>query len=88
MTDSSQNIVSLYGPLPEQKSEPDANVVAELERLLEAARAGEIVGLVGSYLHKNGAASYSFAGIVGKYAVIGGLECAKERVLRLTLARD
>lgn len=88
MSDMSEKVISLYGPLPEQHATPDANVVDELERLLEAARAGEIVGIVGSYMHKNGAASYSYAGIVGKYAVIGGLECAKERLLRIALSRD
>lgn len=88
MSDPSQKIIPLFGLLPEQVVTPDCNVIAELERLLEAARAGEIIGLVGAYLHKNGSASYSFAGVISRFAVIGGLECAKERVMRLTQARD
>jgi hypothetical protein len=81
------NVVALRGELPPQTAEPNERLVEELERLLEAARAGEIVGMAGAYLHKERGASYSFAGAVGSYGLIGGLECAKERLLSIVLGR-
>jgi hypothetical protein len=63
-------------------------VIEELERLLEAARAGEIIGLAGSYVHRDKVVTYSFAGIVGSYGLIGGLDCVKERLIRIALAKD
>jgi hypothetical protein len=83
----SDNVVALRGELKPQRSEVNERLVEELERLLEAARAGEIVGMVGSYLHKDKCASYSFAGMIGSYGMIGGLECAKARLMALAQAR-
>jgi len=83
----SENVVSLHGKTfapPEPAA--NATLVEELERLLEAARAGEIVGLAGAYLHKDRVVTYSYAGVVGGFGLIGGLECAKERLLRIALA--
>jgi hypothetical protein len=68
-------------------AEVNERLVEEIERLLEAARAGEIVGMAGTYLHKDRGTSYSFAGAVGSYSLIGGLECAKARLLAIALGR-
>jgi hypothetical protein len=84
----SDNVVALRGDLMPQEPEVNERLVEELERLLEAARSGEIVGMAGSYLHKDRGASYSFAGIVGSYSLIGGLECAKARLTRIALDRS
>ena len=70
------------------EGQPNATVIAELERLLEAARAGEIIGVAGSYVHRDKVVTYSFAGIVGSYGLIGGLDCVKERLIRIALAKD
>lgn len=83
----SGNVISLHGTWEPQAAEPNSTVVDELERLLEAARAGEIVGLAGAYVHRDKLVSYSFAGAVAGYATIGGLECVKERLLRLILSQ-
>lgn len=83
----SGNVIGLHGDFHPAAAQTNTTVIAELERLLEAARSGEIVGLVGSYVHRNGTATYSYAGAVSGYALIGGLECAKERLIRLALAR-
>jgi hypothetical protein len=84
------NVVSLVGPMASAQPEgqPNATVIEELERLLEAARAGEIIGLAGSYVHRDKVVTYSFAGIVGSYGLIGGLDCVKERLIRIALAKD
>jgi len=90
----SDNVVALRGTLqlPQQRSEPakvevNERLVSELERLLSAARAGDIIGMAGTYLHRDKVASYSFAGAVGCYSLIGGLECAKTRLLGIVLGR-
>jgi hypothetical protein len=89
----SDNVVALRGEFRtvaaavESGLEVNERLVEEIERLLESARSGEIVGMAGTYLHKDRRASYSFAGRVGTYSLIGGLECAKERLLSIVLGR-
>ena len=80
-------VVSLNGALTLAEAKPNQRVVQELERLLEAARAGEIVGIATACQHKNRVISYSYAGQVGGYGLIGGLDCVKERLIRLALVR-
>lgn len=65
-----------------------ATLVGELERLLDAAKCGDIVGMAGSFIHSDRLVSYSFAGAVGGFGVIGGLECLKERLVRNALTAD
>ena len=83
----SDNVVALRGEYQPPSNEPNDRLVEEIERLLDMARSGEIVGMAGTYLHKDKGASYSFAGIVGSYGLIGGLECAKTRLLSIVLGR-
>lgn len=84
----SENVVALHGTYRVPEPEVDERLVDELNRLLEAAKAGEIIGMAGTYLHKDRGASYSFAGVVGTYSMVGGLECAKQRVLRIATRQD
>ena len=83
----SDNVVALRGEYQPLNNEPNDRLVQEIERLLDMARSGEIVGMAGTYLHKDKGASYSFAGIVGSYGLIGGLEFAKARLLSIVLGR-
>ncbi|MEP9368996.1 hypothetical protein [Xanthobacter sp. VNH20] len=79
----SEKVISLRGAaLPSTPTpSPNPTVVAELERLLEAARAGELVGLAGTFLHKDHNVTYAYAGSVGGYGMIGGLACLKARLV-------
>ena len=77
----SDKVVSLHGSIAAPSAEPVESLVQELERLLEAARAGEIVGFAGAYQHRSDKVGYSFAGMVGGYAMIGGVECLKSRLV-------
>ena len=83
----SDNVVALRGEYRPPSDEPNERLVEEMERLLGLARSGEIVGMAGTYLHKDKGASYSYAGIVASYSLVGGLECAKTRLLSLVLGR-
>lgn len=84
----SDNVVGLHGKWEAPRARVSAELVGELERLLAAAKAGEIIGLAGGYVHKNQTVSYSFAGRVGFYGLIGGLACLQQRLVRLMTARD
>jgi len=79
------NVVMLNGGSTPHAGECNQTLIEELERLLQAARSGEIVGLAGAFVHRNKLVGYSFAGEVTGYALIGGLECVKERLTRLAL---
>ena len=68
MTDS---VVSLNGGGVPQRREPVPSVIAEAERILEMARAGEIQGLGIVLLRPSGMAEYSYSGFVGSYSLVG-----------------
>lgn len=84
----SDKVISLRGNVSLETGKPNPTVVEELERLLEAARSGEIVGLAGSYIHKDKMVTYSYAGAVASYGLLGGLDCVKERLVRIALAKQ
>lgn len=83
----SENVVSLRGTYQPPVAQPNPTVVQELERLLEAARSGEIVGVAGTYMHKDRSVTYSYAGLVAGYSVVGGIECLKDRLVRTVSTR-
>jgi hypothetical protein len=83
----SENVVSLRGAFSAPSAQPNSTVIQELERLLEAAKAGEILGMAGAYVHRDKVVTYSYAGAVASYGMLGGLDCVKERLLRI-VARE
>ncbi len=85
----SAEVVSLHGaPVAAPDLKPDDQLVGELERLLEAARAGELVGMAGVYLNKDKVVSYAYSGLIAGYGVLGGLDCLKTRLVRDLLSRE
>ena len=56
--------------------EADANAVATLERFLEQARSGEVVGVVVAAQHRDGLASWTRGGRIGSYSLVGALSIA------------
>ena len=86
----SSNVVGIDGRAftPPDAPQVSATLIGELERLLDAAKLGDIVGMAGSFIHADRLVSYSFAGAVGGFGVIGGLECLKERLVRHALTVD
>lgn len=84
----SENVISLRGNFTAPPAQPNSTVIEELERLLEAARAGEILGVAGAYVHRDKVVTYSYAGAVASYGMIGGLDCVKERLLRIATSQE
>ena len=75
------NVQSLFGgPTGERRVVESA--VAEAEALLEAVKSGEVVGFAAIRLHQDGLASWRYAGMVGGYSMIGGIEAVKAAMMR------
>lgn len=63
-------IVSIRDNTPvANPSEPDQLVIEEIERLLELARAGEIIGIAWGALHYDGIGTNHFEGRVSRNTV-------------------
>lgn len=88
----SDNVVSLFGEpvrAPVRNSDaPVESVVRELERLLEAARAGEVIGFAGAFQYKSRIVGYAYAGAVQGYAMLGGLDCVRMRLTQRAIETD
>lgn len=56
--------------------EPNAGCIAHLRDLLEKAEAGEIVGFVCASLHRDKLSSYTIAGMIGPYSLLGAVDMA------------
>jgi len=82
------NVVQLHNNAGPEQGRPVEGLVKELERLLEAARAGEIIGFAGAYQHKSAMVGYSYAGAVQAYGMLGGLECLRLRLGQMMIERD
>ena len=82
-------VVGLRGSFtPTIGKEPDAKLIEEIEHLLEAVKAGEVVGLAGVFLNKDKVVSYAYSGVIAGYGVLGGLDCLKARLIREVLANE
>jgi hypothetical protein len=84
MTD---NVAPLFGG-PRHVREVNEIAVAALEEALEAARSGEVVGVVIARLHHDNLSSYQIAGKIGGYGIIGALEVVKAELTHLHIEED
>ena len=75
-------VVSLWGqPIGEREVQP--MLVEALEKMLEQARSGEIVGAALVKLHCDGLGSWDVAGKVGGYSLLGAADCAHACLLEM-----
>ncbi|MEW4469010.1 hypothetical protein AB1K62_14380 [Parasphingorhabdus sp. JC815] len=63
--------------------QPHAGCVAKLKELLERAEAGDLTGIVCAGLHSDGTASYSIAGMIGPYSLLGATDMARTELIEL-----
>jgi hypothetical protein len=61
---------------PPAPKEPHEGLVRMLERLLQEARTGELVGLACAYNSGDWRAGYAVVGYVGGFSMQGALHCA------------
>lgn len=73
-------VVSISGGVISDTRIPRQDVIDELRRLLEAAEAGEIVGLALSYNYGDKSTGHCVIGVVS-YSMIGHLEMVKQIVI-------
>lgn len=55
---------------------PNPGCIAHLRELLEKAEAGEITGIVCACLHGDNLGSYTIAGMIGPYSLLGAVDMA------------
>ena len=79
---SDDKVVSVFGG-PTGEPAPNEILIATLERALEAAKAGEIVGGAIAYLHSDGHGSFNVAGQIGGYSMLGAVEMAKSYIVEI-----
>ena len=77
----------LFGGLTYEREVIESTVVA-LEDALEAARAGEIIGVAIAMLYHKGIGGYSVCGRVGGYNMLGALEMAKAEIVAVNLDHE
>jgi hypothetical protein len=77
MTD---NIVKLT---PAPRSEPSQVLIDELERLLERARSGDLVGGALTLLGAGGVAEYHIVGYAGGFNMVGAVACMQARLVSI-----
>jgi len=70
-------VASLFGGEIPAPGEPNELLVDRLEKLLAAAKAGEIVGACIAMLHSDRGASYTNVGLLGGYSLLGAVTMAK-----------
>lgn len=75
------NVVDIHHRCaPAIVAEPCADVITQLEWLLEAARSGEVQGLVGAFMYRDGTAC-GFSNGFRNRSLIGALEVRKQRLV-------
>lgn len=78
----SENVKSLFGG-PTGVLTPNENAIAVLERALEHAKNGQVVGVSMALLHHDGLAAWQAGGLVGGYSMLGALEMAKADIIAI-----
>jgi hypothetical protein len=81
MNDGDEKIVRLRAvekdPVPK---EPHQGVIEVLERLLQEARAGEIVGVAAVFHDENLRSGYVVVGFVGGFSLVGAAQCVLQEL--------
>lgn len=75
-------VESLFGG-PSYERTPNATCIATLERWLEMARSGEIIGCVVVGLYHDGATGWQSGGFVGGYSMLGATDAAHSSLLKI-----
>ena len=73
-------VVSISGGVISDTRIPRQDVIDELRRLLEAAEAGEIVGVALSYSYSDTSSGHCVTGVVS-YSMIGRIEMVKQIIM-------
>jgi len=78
----SEKVTSLFGG-PTGVLAPSEFVIRELEELLEAARSGEVIGMVVALALHDGCSRYLIAGTIGGYSLLGSVRLAESELVAM-----
>jgi len=59
---------------------PNEGCIKALREMLEMAEAGEIAGIVCARLHGDNLGSYTIAGMIGPYSLLGAMDMAHDEL--------
>lgn len=82
------NIVGLRGQPTPDNADPVPSVVEALEEMLEAARAGHLIGLGCVTIDRNQIGGYSLTGYLSSYAALGAADLLKTNLCLSILEGD
>ena len=82
-----EKVTSLFGG-PTGVLAPSEFVIRELEELLEAARSGEVIGMVVGLALYDGCSRYRIAGTVGSYGLLGSVRLAEADLVAMMQERS
>lgn len=80
------NVTALHGGKV-NTPEPNDGCIKALRQMLEMAENGEITGIACARLHGDNLASYTIAGHVGPYGLLGAIDMAKAELTGLMQGR-
>lgn len=81
MTEGTSKVAPIFGG-PTGEKQANLHAIATLEEILEAARAGEIVGVMVASLCYDRLGRWDVAGETGGYSIIGAAEAGKLDLMR------
>lgn len=74
------NVTSIFGE-PVADGKANEACVEELERLLECAKRGEVIGFAGTYMMQDYTSNYLIAGLAGGFGMLGAVEMIKAELI-------
>lgn len=78
------NVVSVFGG-PIGTTEPNAACIETLERCLEMARSGKVVGVVIASMDTDNLAEYALGGYVSGFGMMGALQMLQQHLIDINL---
>ena len=76
----SESIISLWGG-PTGERNPSPALIEVLEKWLEKAKSGEVIGAAIIGVYQDNLSGYHLAGKVGGYCMLGALEMVKAEIV-------
>jgi hypothetical protein len=80
----SDNVVSVFGG-PVGELEPDASCIDCLERWLEMARSGKIVGIAIAGVSHDNLSEYALTGRIGGFGIIGAMQMLQQHLVDINM---
>lgn len=78
---SNDNVVGIRPDIVLTFGKPNADLIKELEELLEMARAGQALGMAYTIFEHDNAVEHNVVGVLDRHMMLGALEIVKYRLV-------